>query len=281
MAGTDHETGTVRSGDVTIFYRRFGARGGTPILIAHGANYYDSYDWIEVAASLATGREVVAYDTRGFGQSSWSAAKNYSHDANLADIKALIAHFDWRKTVFMGHSRGGGIMLLAASRLKERAAGLVLVDYCPSGGPAPARAGHGPARATVFPSLAAAQAAMSRDKDATTQARLDMILAPAEGGFVFRSRDPDFGSQAAATPGWTPEIVVGDMWRELAGVTAPTLIVRALRGTNYTHEIVERVRREFPHIKVIDVESGHDVAGGAPQALIVGLERFLADHIDR
>ena len=280
MAAANHETGTVRSGDVSIFYRRFGTRGGTPILIAHGANYYDSYDWIEVAAELAQGREVVAYDTRGFGQSGWSASKNYSHDANLADIKALVDHFEWKKTVFMGHSRGGGIMLLAGARLTDRAAALILVDYCPGGGPAPARPGGG-ARATVYPTIEAGIAAMSRDKAATTRARLDMIFTPAEGGFLFRTRDPDFGSQVPTTPGWTPTVVVGDMWRELGSVRVPTLIVRALHGTNYTQEIIERVRRDYPEIKVIDVESGHDVAGGAPQALIAGIKRFVGDHVER
>ncbi len=31
-------TGTVPSGDVTLFYRLFGIPGATPIIILHGAN---------------------------------------------------------------------------------------------------------------------------------------------------------------------------------------------------------------------------------------------------
>src|SRR5262249_34870153 len=50
--------GRVNSGDVSIFYRAFGARGRTPILLMHGANYFDSYDWIGVAEALASDREV-------------------------------------------------------------------------------------------------------------------------------------------------------------------------------------------------------------------------------
>lgn len=46
----DHRTGTVESGDVTIFYRHFGAPrsdagGGTPMIVLHGQSYF-SYDWI-------------------------------------------------------------------------------------------------------------------------------------------------------------------------------------------------------------------------------------------
>lgn len=280
MAAAHHETGTVRSGDATVFYRRFGARGAAPILIAHGANYYDSHDWIEVAAALADGREVVAYDTRGFGQSGWSASKDYSPDANLADTQALIDHFDWPRTVFMGHSRGGGLALFAASRLAARAAGLILVDYAPASGAAPPRphaAGGG--RPGVFATIEAAIAAMSRDK--TAPERLDMILKPVEGGFAFRTRDPDFGNAVPTSPGWAPKVAAGDMWRELAAVAAPTLIVRALKGTNYTHDILARVKSEFPRVDVADVASGHDVAGAAPQALLAGIKRFLAQRIDR
>ncbi|HXQ54116.1 MAG TPA: alpha/beta hydrolase [Stellaceae bacterium] len=279
MATTTHETGTVRSGDVTLFYRRFGTPGGLPVLIAHGANYYDSHDWIEVASALAGGREIVAYDMRGFGESSWSASKDYSHDAQLADVAALIDHLGWSKTVFMGHSRGGGVALLAAARLEGRAAALVLVDYSPAGGGhAPAPAG---AKATIFPSAASALDAMSRDKAATTPARLDMILKPVPGGFVFRSRDPDFANAVPTTPGWSAKIAAPEMWAELARVGPPTLIVRALRGANYTHEILARVRSEFPRVVVNELEAGHDVAGGAPRALIASVHHFLATRVER
>ena len=41
-----------------------------------------------------------------------------------------------------------------------------------------------------------------------------------------------------------------------------------------------RVRDELPHIGMIDVESGHDVAGTVPGPLIDGVRRFLAERID-
>jgi len=43
----------VTSGDAETFYRAFGEKGETPIVIMHGTTYYDSRDWIEVAAKLA------------------------------------------------------------------------------------------------------------------------------------------------------------------------------------------------------------------------------------
>ena len=44
VADAGMRTGTVRSGDIDLFYRVFGKPGATPIVIFHGANYYDSAD---------------------------------------------------------------------------------------------------------------------------------------------------------------------------------------------------------------------------------------------
>ena len=64
-----HTSHYIDSGDVTIHYRLFGKPGGkTPMLVLHGAAYFDSYDWAYVASQLATDREVVAMDMREIGR---------------------------------------------------------------------------------------------------------------------------------------------------------------------------------------------------------------------
>ena len=127
MTARLQEAGTIRSGDVNLYYRRFGAGAGTPLLIAHGANYYDSADWTGVATNLADAHEVVAWDTRGFGRSDWSPRKDYSWDAQMADIHVLMDRFGWSKAVILGHSFGGAYAMLFAARFPERTAGLVIV----------------------------------------------------------------------------------------------------------------------------------------------------------
>jgi pimeloyl-ACP methyl ester carboxylesterase len=71
-----HQTGRARSGELSIHYRKLGTPGDTPILIVHGLSYF-SYDWLGVAHSLGAGREVVAMDMRGFGDSDWSPSHDY------------------------------------------------------------------------------------------------------------------------------------------------------------------------------------------------------------
>src|SRR3989442_14671488 len=100
----EQRIGRINSGDVSLFYRAFGAPGRTPILILHGSNYYDSYDWIGVATALAGHREVVTPDRRGWGESTWSPSKDYSRDALIDDILAQVSTLKLPKFMLMGPS---------------------------------------------------------------------------------------------------------------------------------------------------------------------------------
>src|ERR1041384_6459379 len=103
----EHRTGRVNSGDVTLFYRVFGKPGATPILILHGSNYYDSVDWIEVAGALASDREVVVPDRRGWGDSTWSPSKDNSLDALLDDMLAVMGAANLEKAIVTAPYRAG------------------------------------------------------------------------------------------------------------------------------------------------------------------------------
>ena len=276
-----HRTGTITSGDVSLFYRHFGAPGATPVLIFHGANYYDSGDWIDVAAALAGDREVVAFDTRGFGESSWSPSKDYSYDAIMGDVNALLARLGWRKAVLMGHSLGGSYALICAARCAARAAALVLVDHCPGRvSPAAISVNNKP---KVFPTVEAALAETSRDKaiERGTPAwtRLAAIFKPVEGGFVFR-RDPDYGNRVPVMPGWTAQLEPTDTWGELAEVRVPVLILRGTTSDRYTPEALARVATDFPQVRLVDVACGHDIPGAAPDTLVQLVSGFLAERVD-
>lgn len=273
-------TGTVRSGDVDLFYRVFGQPGKTPILIFHGANYYDSADWIGVGTALATDREVAAWDTRGFGKSGWSKSKDYSLDTQMADINALLDHLGWTKVIAMGHSMGGGRSVVFTARFPQRVAALVIVDHCPGkGGGVPSGKQSINNKPTVFPSLTDAEKSMSRHPagppGSPSRKRLDEILKPVEGGFT-NPRDPDYmNGVPIGGENRAPKIVVEDTWKELASIRCPIMLVRGTKSDRYDEAKLVRMTNEFPHVKRIDVESGHDVAGGAPDALVKGVRSFL------
>jgi esterase len=282
---TGHDTGTVHSGDVELFYRRFGAGGRpgveAPILILHGAGYYDSTDWIDVASELATdGREVVAFDARGYGRSEWSPSADYSLDAQLADITALLDHLGWERTVLLGHSRGGSFTLRFVSAYPERVGAVIFADSCPgrtARGPAPA-AGAAAAAAggptdPVYATLAEALASTSRDpsslQDASKRGRLEQIFPPVEGGgHRLALRDPKFQQGDSGRP--------FDGWAALAGLEVPALIIRATRSLAFDGAAVARVRNEVSHASYTELDSGHDLANEAPAELVAASRRFLA-----
>jgi len=128
MTASLHRTGTIPSGDVELFYRSFGAPGGTPMIILHGTNYFDSYDWIGVAHALSEDREVVAFDHRGFGNSTRSPAKDYSLDAMLGDVINVSAHFGWERPIVMGHSMSGRLSIFFAANFPAHLSQLFVVD---------------------------------------------------------------------------------------------------------------------------------------------------------
>jgi pimeloyl-ACP methyl ester carboxylesterase len=283
---TSHRTATVPSGDVELFYRHFGEPGLQPILILHGANYYDSYDWINVAAALSSDREVVAFDARGYGASTWSPSQDYSIDSQIADIGAICDALDWTAPILLGASRGGSFALRFAAHFPARASAVVLADYCPgrtAAGPireAPP-APHAPAAPAVFKTLSDALAATSRDPSSLdrseSRARLEMFLAEVAGGYAIVTRDPAYQSAPPlGRPDWASAYPPKDPWLELGELQVPVLAIRATASLAYDTVALRRLREEYPQVNVVEIDSGHDIAEMAPAALIGAVREFAA-----
>jgi pimeloyl-ACP methyl ester carboxylesterase len=105
---------------------------GPPIVLLH-AGVCDRRSWREVGARLAgAGREVVAYDRRGFGDVAPGGAAFRHVDDLLAVLDAVSADAPaW----LVGSSMGGQVALDAALEAPERVAGLVLLSPAISGDP--------------------------------------------------------------------------------------------------------------------------------------------------
>jgi esterase len=271
--------GRVNSGDVSIFYRAFGIRGRTPILLTHGANYFDSYDWIGVAEALATDREVASFDKRGFGESGWSPSKDYSVDANMGDMLAVIGALKWDRPIVAGHSASGRLSVSFAANFPDKISRLVIVD---SG--LVRDEGAGGARATignpplVFESVEAAMAHFAKlsnpPRIAHDRERAQQALVKVEKGYMLK-RDPDFQNRQPRGEGADlPRRPSRDVWQELAAVKCPIMIVRGTRSDRYPPEIIERISRDYPRIEWATVNSQHDVAHQAAAELVAALRRF-------
>jgi esterase len=272
--------GRVNSGDVSIFYRAFGTPGRTPILLMHGANYFDSFDWIAVAEALAGDREVASFDKRGFGESGWSPSKDYSVDANMGDILAVMGELKWQRPVVAGHSASGRLAIAFAANFPDKVARLVVIDSGlarEEGGGGRPTVGNPP---LVFESVEAAMAHFAKlsnpPRIAHDSERALKALVKVEKGYMLK-RDPDFQNAKPRGEGaGLPQRASRDVWHDLAAIKCPIMIVRGLRSDRYTPDAVARIGRDYPGIEWATVDSQHDVADQAPQELVAALRKFTA-----
>jgi len=89
-----------------------------------------SRTWRHVTARLAAGFHTVAIDHRGWGESD-APAHEYALADLAADAEGVIKALNLRRYVLVGHSMGGKVAQLMASRQPAGLAGLVLVAPSP------------------------------------------------------------------------------------------------------------------------------------------------------
>ena len=263
----------VNSGDVSIFYRVFGSPGKTPLLILHGSNYYDSYDWINVATQLASDREVVTPDRRGWGESTWSPSKDYTRDALTDDIRAVIAAMKWtQKPVVAGHSGAGPTVIAFAVNYADELSKLIQVDSQMN---RDEDAATGPTVGNpplVFPTVEEGMARFAKlnnpPRVAHDRDRMLHALIRVDAGFMLK-RDPDNGNKKpVGVPATPPKFPVREMWSELGMVKTETILVRGTRSDRFPPATVDRFTKEYPHIPQMTVDSQHDSPGQAPDAFV-------------
>jgi len=271
-------TGTVCSGDVDIYFRRFGAKNRTPILIVHGLSYF-SYDWIGPASALAHDREVVAIDMRGFGESGWSAARDYKLETLSGDVLRVMDAMNWPRALVLGHSFGGRVALATAGWHPDRVAGLVLVDFAPDIAAAGRRAtaeriGRQP---DVFASVDEAMIYHEEDNTPAIRARYEAFLKPVNGGVQLR-RDLHYrdnfkkaleSGQSAPVPAF--------LWPMLTELKVPALVIRGSESNMFDAATLDKVRQVAPKAAAIELRGGHHLAGDNPDGLVQAITRFL-DH---
>jgi len=114
---------TVHSGGVRLAVRDSGGNGTTAVLL-HGLGA-PQRSWDRVAPLLAPHLRVVTYDQRGHGASA--AADDYSLDAFLGDLQAVLDTLALQQPLLVGHSFGG-LLAVDHAAAHPGCAGVVAVD---------------------------------------------------------------------------------------------------------------------------------------------------------
>ncbi len=121
---------TVRTGDGRDLH--VVVRGeGAPTVVLEAGMGASHHMWGAVVPRLVDRTRVVAYDRSGFGQSPPDPAPR-DVERLASDLLDVLDSLDG-PLVLVGHSWGGPVVRVAASRVPDRIAGLVLVDQTDEG----------------------------------------------------------------------------------------------------------------------------------------------------
>ena len=133
-------TRSVDAGGLALAVHEWGDADAPPLLLAHGG--FDFARTFDVFAPrlAAGGWRVVSWDQRGHGESEHAALYNW--DADARDALAVLDSTTREPCPFVGHSKGGSVLLHLADACPHRVTRLVNIDGMPSRSRHPDVAAH-------------------------------------------------------------------------------------------------------------------------------------------
>ena len=250
---------------------RWGARPGTVLL--HGAGL-NAHTWDGVL--LALGRDALAVDLPGHGDSSWRDDFDYRPSTNAAAVAALLDTVgDGASQLVVGQSLGGLTAVVLAAARPDLVRALVLVDISPG-----VRVGDAKqvseflAGPQVFPSRAVIV-------DHAIAAGIGSDRRRLERGVALNTRVRDDGSvvwshHLAYPPKDAPALPdIATPWAGLTGTDVPVLLVRAREGY-LLDDVVAEFRDRVPRATVVETATGHNVQEQDPAGLAAAIAAFAA-----
>lgn len=226
---------------------------GAPVLLAHATGLH-AWTWLGVAAVLGETHKVWALDQRGHGTSGHPPDRTYRDWSRFAlDILAVVDALELASPAGVGHSLGGGALMLAEQRRPGTFAALWCYEpiVIPPGGGA-VRAGN---------SNLAAISRRRRDRFDSRRAALDnfaakppfdrvapgVLEAYVEHGFC---DDPGGGVRLALSGAEEATVYEGapvhDAWDHLPAMRLPVTVAGSAEGVAGPVALVEDLAGRIP-----------------------------------
>lgn len=258
-----------------------GPEGAPLVILLHGGGQ-TRHSWARAHQVLAAkGYRVVSLDARGHGQSDWPADGDYSTDAQVGDLLAVIASLGGCPAL-VGASMGGVQSLIACGRHPGLASALILVDVTPRLEVQGIE--HIIGFMTQYP-----EGFVSLEQAAEVVAAYNPNRpAPRDlNGLAKNLRQRDDGRWYWH---WDPRFMQGDHQQKVArigqqmkdaasGIEIPTLLVRGKQSDVVSPEGVRELREMLPQLDFVDIEgAGHMVAGDKNDLFNDAIVEFLQRH---
>lgn len=131
----DFEELRVEGDGATLFLRRAGPKGASPVILLHGYPQTSAM-WHHVAPILARDHDVICPDLRGYGRSDKPGSDPshypYSKRAMANDIVAVMKHLGHRRFCVGAHDRGARVAHRLGLDHPACVASMVLLDIAPT-----------------------------------------------------------------------------------------------------------------------------------------------------
>ena len=273
------------SGRMDLAADVYGAPENPPVILMHGGGQ-TRHAWGATADTLAAaGFYAISLDLRGHGDSHWCSEADYSVEAYVEDLWAVVQTLD-QPPALVGASLGGMVSMAFEGEIHPGAsAAVVLVDITPR----IERAGVDrivefmTANPEGYESLEdAARAIREYLPHRRKPRKLDGLAKNLRQGEDGRFRwhwDPAFLSQAARR-GERPN-VPNRLHDAAANLHVPTLLVRGRMSDIVSEDTAREFLESVPHAEYVDVaDAAHMVAGDQNDVFADAVVRFLTQVID-
>ena len=257
----------------------WGTEGRHPIVLVHGSRLH-AHVWNDFGRRFSDRFHVIAVDQRGHGDSAWGAEQDYQLEELYRDLRAHVEARGLKRYTLIGHSLGGRVSMLYASRHQDELERLVLVDITPGRPPGPeardVTLASGNPQPRDFESEEAAIAylarAMSRAPRYLVEESVRHGMRRNEAGRYVWKYDPVlFSRRVRPSAGM-------DLWKLVGGVSTPTLLQYGSESDVVNAELAEQLRGTMPRCTVERIEgAGHGLFTDQPDAFASSVERFMKD----